>query len=79
MSGIALKRAQNRHRDVLTEWQKQRDTAQDEYVQLVEIGEIVVPTHVQQLIKTAQGHPDNESTQAARRLLDKRGIEYEVQ
>jgi len=78
MSGIALKRAQTRHREVLTEWQKQRDAAQDEYARLVAVGEIVVPTHVQQLVITAQGHPDRDDTQAARRLLDKRGITYEV-
>jgi len=78
MSGIALKRAQTRHRDVLTEWQHQRDAARDKYVRLVEIGEIVVTTHTQQLIRTARGHPDNTSTQAARRLLDKRLISWEV-
>jgi len=78
MSGIALKRAKKRHLEILTEWQAQRDAAQDEYARLVGTGEIVVPTHKQQLIQTAQGHPDREDTQAARRLLDKRGIMYEV-
>ena len=78
MSGIALRRAKKRHLEILTEWQAKRDAAQDEYARLVEIGEIVVPTHKQQLIQTAQGHPDRDDTQAARRLLDKRGITYEV-
>ena len=78
MSGIALRRAQDRHLVILTDWQARRDAAQDEYARLVAVGEIVVPTHVQQLINTAQGHPDRDDTQAARRLLDKRGIVYEV-
>lgn len=28
--------------------------------------------------KASYGHPDNESTQAARRVLEKRGISYEI-
>lgn len=76
MSGIALKRAQARHLEILTDWQARRDAAQDRYVQLVDAGKIKVPTHMQQLIKTAQGHPDRRDTQAARRLLDKRSISW---
>jgi len=78
MSRIALKRAQKHHLAVLTDWQKQRDVAQQRYVQLVDAGEIVVPTRMQQLCRTAQGHPDREDTQAARRLLTKRSISWEV-
>lgn len=77
MSGIALRRAQARHLEILTDWQARRDAAQDEYVRLVEAGEIVVPTYIQRLVKTAQGHSDNPSTQAARRLLRARSISWE--
>lgn len=76
MSGIALLRAQTRHLEILTAWQARRDAARVEYAQLVTAGEIEVPSHLQQLIQTAQGHPDNRDTQAACRLLDKRGISW---
>ena len=77
MSGIALKRAQLNHRDVLGQWQNRRDAARLEYRELLEAGEIVVPTRTQQLIKTARGHPDNQGVQAARRLLAKRSIAWD--
>lgn len=77
MSGIALKRAQDRHLEILTDWQTRRDAARTEYARLVEAGEIEVPTHIQQLVITAQGHPDRDDTQAARRLLTKRSISWE--
>mgnify|MGYP001532548787 CR=1 FL=1 len=50
------------------------DAAIDEYNNLVKSGEIIPPheTKLEALLSVARGHPDNEGTQAARRLLKKR-------
>jgi hypothetical protein len=39
-------------------------------------GELRPPTRLEKLITIANGHPDNESVIAARRILDKNGIKY---
>jgi hypothetical protein len=53
-----------------------RDELRSEYWLKVESGELRPPTRNEKLIAIANGNPDNESVQAARRLLDKRGIPY---
>ena len=53
-----------------------RQAAREEYKQLVGAGKIQKPGKYDELIKTAKGHPDNPSVQAARRLLKKRGIKW---
>lgn len=58
------------------EYQMKRQTAITEYNQKVANGEIVEPTHLERRIRKAHGHPDNASTQAARRLLAKQGIDW---
>ena len=50
---------------------KKRDELRQEYKNKVETGIIRPPTRMERLIDTAQGHCDNESTQAAIRLLKK--------
>lgn len=49
------------------------------YSEAVEEGDVINPDNVsskEKLIRTASGHPDNESVQAARRLLKKKyGVE----
>jgi len=55
---------------------KKRERLRNEYREKVEKGEIRPPTRIEKLIDTARGHPDNESTQAARRILEKRGIDW---
>jgi len=55
---------------------KKRERLRSEYREKVEKGEIRPPTRIEKLIDTARGHPDNESTQAARRILEKRGIDW---
>jgi len=57
---------------------KRRDELREEYKAKVAAGEIREPTRTEALIKTANGHPDVEATQAARRLLKKRGVEWEA-
>lgn len=55
------------------EYHAKREAAIKEYYSKIDSGEIVQPTQVERYIKAAQGHPDNASTQAAQRILKKRG------
>ena len=52
--------------------EKYQKAAQALYKALVKSGKIVPPSKLQVIIKTASGHPDNQATIAARRLLEKR-------
>ncbi|MES1933281.1 hypothetical protein T35B1_11757 [Salinisphaera shabanensis T35B1] len=51
------------------EWAVRRSQARDDYAAMIASGEIRKPTRRERLERTAQGHPDNPSVQAARRLL----------
>ena len=53
-----------------------REELRTEYWSKVNIGELRPPTRTEKLISIANGHPDNESVIAARRILDKNGINY---
>lgn len=53
-----------------------REELRQEYAEKVKNGEIKAPSRNEKLIATANGHPDLEATQAARRLLEKRGISW---
>ena len=53
-----------------------RDEARKEYERLVNSGEVRPPTRIESYMRTANGHPDNQSTQAARRMLEKRGYDW---
>ena len=53
-----------------------RDDLRKEYADKVASGEIRPPTRTEKLIQSANGHEDNESTQAARRMLQKSGIDW---
>ena len=59
-------------------YQKKRDAARAEYKSLIEKGVIRDKTPIERRIVTAHGNPDNESTQAARRLLEKKGIDWKT-
>lgn len=48
----------------------------DEYNDKVRLGLIRPPTRIERLIATANGHEDNESVQAARRILARDNIEW---
>jgi len=56
------------------EYHKRRNNAIAEYENLVKAGKIKRPrsTTMEALLSAARGHPDNQSVQAARRLLKKR-------
>lgn len=58
------------------EYSEKRQACIKEYYRKVESGEIIEPTSIERLIKTAQGHPDNASVQAAKRILAKRSQKY---
>ena len=55
-----------------------RNEAIQEYDHLVASGKIKPPTPIQKSLKIAQGHPDNRSVQAARRMLAKRGYDWQT-
>ncbi|MDL2223101.1 hypothetical protein LJB98_03280, partial [Bacteroidales bacterium OttesenSCG-928-M11] len=65
--------------EAMRENNERREELRKEYQKKVSRGEIRKPTREESLIKTANGHPDNEATQAARRVLDKRGIDWDEQ
>ena len=54
-----------------------REELREEFWKKVENGELRTPTRNEKLIATANGHIDNECTIAARRLLDKKGIDWQ--
>lgn len=54
-----------------------RDELRELYKQKVEAGEIRPPSYKEAVIRTANGHPDNESVKAARRIAEKRGWNWE--
>lgn len=61
------------------EYAARRSAAIQEYQEKVERGEIVPKTTLERMLKTAHGHPDNPSVQAAaRRVLTKRGIDWQT-
>lgn len=62
----------------LDEYSARRQAAIVEYSDLVAAGIIAPKTRTEILIDRANGHPDNESTQAARRMCAKRGIEWKI-
>jgi len=57
--------------------ERRRDELRQLYADEVEAGTVRPPSRVERLRRTAQGHPDNESVQAARRLLKKMGYSWE--
>lgn len=60
------------------EYQKRREQAKQEYREKVKNGELRDKTNIERMIDRANGHPDNPSTQAARRMAEKRGIDWKT-
>ena len=58
------------------EYSAQRKAAIQEYKEKVIKGEIISKSAIEKSLSTAQGHPDNPAVQAARRVLEKRGIDW---
>lgn len=70
------KRDCKRSIEVSNDYCAKRERARTEYAQLVATGVIIPKSRIEQMIDRANGHPDNESTQAARRICQKRGIDW---
>lgn len=64
-------------KEAMLTYAQQREQAIVDYKKLVEEGRITPPSNIDRLIASAHGHNDLESTQAARRQLAKRGIDWE--
>ena len=54
-----------------------REVLREEYAQMIAKGAIRLPTRMEKLISSANGHPDNESVMASRRICEKRGINWQ--
>lgn len=53
-----------------------RESLRTEYNTLLQQGKVRTPSRIEELIRTARGQEDNAATQAARRVLGKRGIKW---
>lgn len=60
------------------EYQEKRNAAIKEYNDLVKRGKIREKTGLEKMIDRAHGNPELSSTQAARRLLEKKGIDWKT-
>lgn len=72
-TGKAILQRQNR-KDV--EYANKRTSLRAEYKSKLSSGEIRQPSRIEQLLKTARGNSDNEAVKAARRVLEKRGVNW---
>jgi antirestriction protein ArdC len=75
--GETMRQRQQRLKEadrVENDYQNRRSEAIKEYYEKVKSGELIPKTKEEHTLEAAQGHPDNASTQAARRMLVKRGI-----
>lgn len=60
------------------EYQEKREKAKQEYREKVKSGELRDKTRIERTIERANGNPDNPSVQAARRMAEKRGIDWKT-
>ena len=60
------------------EYMKKRQKTRDLYDKYVLEGKIIPKTKEELMIDRANGHPDNPSVQAARRICEKRGIDWKI-
>lgn len=61
------------------EYEKKREAARVEYKALVDPGKVRPPTEIERHLKVAQRRSENASVQAARRVLEKRGIDWRTE
>lgn len=76
ISKIQEKRNSEAASKLFREQMEKTAQAQKEYKELVDSGKVRPPTRMEELTNRASGHPDNQSVQAARRLLKKMGYEW---
>lgn len=77
-SGNQREKFREEARKNIDEYHDKRNAAIKEYKNLLASGKIREPTSLERSLKTAQGHPDNKSVQAARRMLTKRGYDWKT-
>lgn len=79
---IATQRGKERFKkqydQAAAKYQANRDKAISEYNDLVKTGKVRPRTQAEKMFQNAQGHSDNRSVQAARRVLNKRGIDWKT-
>lgn len=78
MTDRQKKRFQKEAANAAEEYQKKRSAAIKEYQEGVKSGKIKEKSRIDVLLDRARGHEDNDSTQAARRALKKRGINWKT-
>lgn len=79
--GLTSRAEKKMHREAdiaRNDYSKRRTAAINEYNAKVKNGEIRKPNIIETSLKTAHGHEDNPSVQAARRMLKKRGIDWKT-
>ncbi|MDR2625036.1 MAG: hypothetical protein LBC37_01740, partial [Zoogloeaceae bacterium] len=72
------RRIQDETQKRLDKHRKDSDQLREQYEAEVAAGRIRPPTTLEKRIATAKGHPDNQATQAARRLLLKAGYDESI-
>lgn len=70
------KRDEKRALEVGRAYSEKRETVRKQYEKYVKEGKIFPLTKEEKLLQRANGHPDNSSVQAARRMCEKRGINW---
>lgn len=71
-------RDRKRSIEVDNAYYNKRREVRELYEKYVAEGKIIPYTKEEKLIIKANGHPDNPSVQAARRMCDKRGIDWRI-
>ena len=72
------KRFDQETKNAIENYHEKRNKAIADYNRLVNEGKVKQPTSLQKHYKIAQGHPDLKATQAARRILKKKGYDWET-
>lgn len=70
------KQMQEQAQQAARDYSEKRTQAIFEYNNLVKSGRIQEKSKIERLVDRAHGNEDNESTRAARRALEKRGIDW---
>lgn len=58
------------------EYSEKRRKYIDQYYRLVEEGELIIPSSLERYLDTAKGWPEISSVQAARRMCEKKGVDW---
>lgn len=81
MTRMSTRQRQKTYQEIdrkAVEYSQQRNNAKAEYDNLVKAGIIRDKTATEKMITTAHGNPDNTAVQAARRMAERRGINWKT-